>query len=402
MPQGTGEDAPTQPATPSDERRRRLNRTIQVGIAVVVMGAAFLGVLPRVSDLDRVWTIVRSLSWTELLILVSLSAWNLVTYWPMLVAAMPGLSLGQAAVVCQSSTSVAMTVPGGGAIAVGVSYAMYRSWGFSPASIALSTLLTGIVNMSFKFLLPVISLAALALNGEGNTELLSTAVAGALVVVATCAILAEMLRRERFAYRIGVVVGHLVSFLRRLVRRPAVSDWGDAALKFRSQLIKVLRDRGLLLATAEVVSQLSLYLVFLASLRFVGVPDSEASWAEVLTVFAFVRLGTSIPIIPGNVGIVELGYIGALALSGAPRDEAVAAVLVFRVLTFFLQIPLGGVTYLVWRRRHSWRRPRPASHQEHAPEHAGEIDDPAGGHGGSGLVDDGSGREDQEPAVPSS
>jgi uncharacterized membrane protein YbhN (UPF0104 family) len=405
MRQGPGRsDATEQVAggtTPErDERRRRLTRLIQAGIAIVVVGAAFLGVLPRISDLGQVWSIVRSLSWIEVLILVALSAWNIVTYWPMLVAAMPGLSLGQAAVVCQSSTSVAMTLPGGGAIAVGVSYAMYSSWGFSPASIALSTLLTGIVNMSFKFLLPVVALAALALNGESDTELLSTAVGGVVVVLVTTAILAGMLRRERFAYRIGVWVGGFVSFILKLVRRPGVGEWGQAALTFRSKLIEVLRDRGILLAAAEVVSQLSLYLVFLASLRFVGIPDSLVSWAQVLTVFAFVRLGTAVPIVPGNVGIVELGYIGGLALAGAPREEAVAAVLVFRVLTFFFQIPLGAITYGVWRRRENWRRPRLPSHQEHAASDAGEIDGPAGGDGGTGLVQRGPDRQDQQPAVP--
>src|SRR5262249_17832598 len=149
----------------------------------------------------------------------------IVTYWPMLVAAMPGLTLGQAAVVCQSSTSVAMTLPGGGAIAVGVSYAMYTSWGFSPASIALSTLLTGVVNVSFKLLLPVVSLALLALSGESDTGRVSTAVGAVLVVLVPSAVLAAMLRRERFAYRIGVVVGAIASFLRRLVRRPPVRSW---------------------------------------------------------------------------------------------------------------------------------------------------------------------------------
>jgi putative heme transporter len=407
MEQGTRKDDAavrgSKETTPErDERRRRLTRLIQAGIAIVVVGAAFLGVLPRISDLDRVWTIVRSLSWIEVLILVALSAWNIVTYWPMLVAAMPGLTLGQAAVVCQSSTSVAMTLPGGGAIAVGVSYSMYTSWGFSPASIALSTLLTGIVNMSFKFLLPVVALAALALNGESDTELLSTAVAGVGVVLVTTAILAGMLRRERFAYRIGVWVGGFVSFFLKLVRRPGVGEWGAAALTFRAKLIKVLRDRGVLLATAEVVSQLSLYLVFLASLRFVGIPDSVVSWAQVLTVFAFVRLGTAIPIVPGNVGIVELGYIGGLALAGAPREEAVAAVLVFRFLTFFFQIPLGALTYAVWRRRQSWRRPRLPAHQEHPAPDAGEIDGPADGHGGSGMVERCPDCQDQQPAVPTS
>jgi uncharacterized protein (TIRG00374 family) len=385
-----------------DHRRQRLRRLLQAGLAIVVVGAVFIGILPRIADLGEVATIVRSLSGTELLILGSLSAWNIVTYWPMLVAAMPGLTLGQAAVACQTSTSAAMTLPAGGAIGVGVSYAMYTSWGFSPADIALSTLLTGIVNMSFKFLLPVISLAVLALNGEGDPELLSTAIAGALIVLATAAIIARMLQRERFAYRIGMLVGHIASFLRRVVRKGPVTRWGEAALRFRSKLIKVLKDRGLLLFSAEVVSQLSLYLVFVASLRFAGVPDSVVSWETVLTVFAFVRLGTAVPIIPGNVGIVELGYIGALALAGAPRDEAVAAVLVFRLLTFFVQIPLGGLTYIVWRRRRSWYRPRPASHQEQAAEDAGHVDDPSGDDGGDGLIEGRPGRQDQQPAVPSS
>ncbi len=34
-----------------------------------------------------------------------------------------------------------------------------------------------------------------------------------------------------------------------------------------------------------------------------------------------------------------------------------AAVLLFRVLTYGIQIPLGGFTYLIWRARTSWRRP---------------------------------------------
>src|SRR5205823_6477395 len=148
-----------------------------------VVVVVFVVVLPRIAHLGQVWREIRGVSWDRYLVLVLLTVLNIVTYWPMLVAAMPGLTLGQAAVVCQSSTSVAMTLPGGGAIAVGVSYAMYTSWGFGPSDVALATLLTGIVNMSFKFVLPVISLAVLAINGEWTGELLSTALAGVGVVL---------------------------------------------------------------------------------------------------------------------------------------------------------------------------------------------------------------------------
>ena len=383
------------------EGRRRTWRLVRAGISIVIVGAVFLGILPRIADLGDVWAIVRGLTWSEAAILVALSAWNIVTYWPMLVAAMPGLRLGQAAVVCQSSTSVAMTLPGGGALAVGVSYAMYTSWGFAPSDIALSTLLTGIVNMSFKFVLPVVSLAVLAIHGEGDTELLSSALVGVGLVLGTFAILTEMIRREAFAYRVGSLIGSASSSLRRLVRMPPVTTGGDVAVRFRSKLIQVLRNRGLMLAVAEVVSQFSLYFVLLAALRFVGIPDATVSWAKVLAVFAFVRLGTAVPIVPGNVGIVELGYIGGLVLAGAPRAQVVAAVLVFRFLTYFVQIPIGGLTYVVWRRRHSWIRPRPAALQEQPAEHARQVEGPAAGDRGAGLVDHRTDRQDEEPAVPS-
>ena len=40
--------------------------------------------------------------------------------------------------------------------------------------------------------------------------------------------------------------------------------------------------------------------------------------------------------------------------------EVAAAVLVFRTLTFGIQIPLGGFTYLIWRAKTSWLKPVPA------------------------------------------
>ncbi len=56
--------------------------------------------------------------------------------------------------------------------------------------------------------------------------------------------------------------------------------------------------------------------------------------------------------------MVELAYIGGLVLAGgsAIRAEAVAAVLLFRLLTYGPQIPLGAITYPVWQRKASWRK----------------------------------------------
>jgi choline kinase/uncharacterized membrane protein YbhN (UPF0104 family) len=317
----------------------------------LLLGVVLFGVMPRLADLNDVWEVLSSLSAKSALALAALALWNLATYWPMLVAAMPGLRLGQAALVSQSSTAVAMTVPAGGAIAVGISYSMYASWGFSGAAIARSTLATFFANMSFKLVLPACSLAVLAIVGEPTTGLVVTAVVGVALVVIAGALVAAVLHDERPARRIGRAAERVVSFARGLAGRAPVTMWGERAARFRSEVVGLLRHRWRPLFLTELVSQLSVFTVMLVCLRLLGVTGAEVSWPQAFAVFAFVRLASSVPIVPGNVGLAELGYIGGLTLAGGDRTEVVAAVLLFRFLTYFIQIPIGGATYLVWRRR---------------------------------------------------
>jgi putative heme transporter len=67
----------------------------------------------------------------------------------------------------------------------------------------------------------------------------------------------------------------------------------------------------------------------------------------VLFVFASTRLVTMVRSTPGGVGVIEAMLIGSLVA---------AAVLVFRALTWLLPVPLGGLTYLAWRRQQARRR----------------------------------------------
>jgi hypothetical protein len=52
-------------------------------------------------------------------------------------AAMPGLTLGQAAVNNQTSTTVSNLLPGAGVVATGLMYGMFHSWGFTGSEVAL-------------------------------------------------------------------------------------------------------------------------------------------------------------------------------------------------------------------------------------------------------------------------
>jgi putative heme transporter len=354
--------------------------------AVVV--AVFFGVLPRIANLTDVWHEIRGLSWRADFLLVLLTALNIVTYWPMLVAAMPGLTLGQAAVVCQSSTAVAMTVPAGGAVAVGVSYAMYSSWGFTAGQVARSAMATFFANMAFKLVLPAVALGLLVAEGNASAGLLTTALLGLGALVFCLVCLTLLFRDERFAMWAGRVSERAASRLRALVRKPPVTGWGAAAAAFRGGMVSLIRERGLALSAAEIVSQLAVFSVMFAGIRLVGITNAQVTFAEALAVFAFVRLASAMPIIPGNVGLAELGYIGGIDLAGAHDVQAVAAVLLFRFLTYFLQIPLGGITYLVWRRKSGWRAPlRSLAHEDYAMQAAGAVREAGDGERNHRLVE---------------
>jgi uncharacterized protein (TIRG00374 family) len=64
---------------------------------------------------------------------------------------------------------------------------------------------------------------------------------------------------------------------------------------------------------------------------------------------------TALPITPGGLGVVEVGYTTALVVAGGDKELVVAAVLIYRALSYLLQVPLGLLAYAIWRTRSDWR-----------------------------------------------
>jgi uncharacterized membrane protein YbhN (UPF0104 family) len=361
-----GDLTPTQ-AAPRKKRKPWVT-AIQVLVSVVIVVAVFVYAIPKFADYSKVWAAISNMSAGQLLILVGVTVLNIVTYWPQMVAAMPGLTLGQAGVNNQSSTTVANTVPGGGFIANGIAFTMYRSWGFTNAEIGLSLLLSAIWNSFVKLSFPIIAVVFLVFMGSRTATLLIPALIGLAALVGVVLLFALALSRKVFARSIGRGLGRAATAVRRLFRKAPVQDWDEAAVRFRKQTIKVVSKRWPALTASTVVSHVALYSVLLLSLRFAGVTGSEVSWAQVFGVFAFGRLLTAHPLTPGGLGVVEFAYIAGLVLAG--RDHATvplpefkaqvaAGVLMFRALTYGAQIPLGAVTYVIWQRKKSWRKPVP-------------------------------------------
>jgi uncharacterized membrane protein YbhN (UPF0104 family) len=295
--------------------------------------------------------------------LLAATVFNLFTYWLANQAALPGLRLRQAAVSTQTTTSVANTLPAGGAIAVGVTYAMLGSWGFTAGEATLYVGVTGIWNIFIKLALPVVALALLVLTGHTYPALVGAAILGIGVLVGAIVLLTLLFRSEAMARRVGAFVGRIVGALKKPFRKPAPVGMSDKAAKFRRETIILVSRRWLRLTWTTLLSHLALFFVLLLSLRHMGVSEQELPAVEVFAVFAFSRLLGAVPITPGGVGVIDLGYIGGLTslVSAGSQEKAaiVAAVLIFRVLTYGIQIPIGGFTYLIWRAKRSWMRDTP-------------------------------------------
>jgi putative heme transporter len=342
---------------PTPRKRSPLKRVLQAVFSVVVVVAIFAFAIPKIADYSAVLDTLVDLSWIELASLVAATVLNLVTYWLQNMAALPGLGIGQAAVVTQTTTSVANTLPAGGAVAVGLSFSMLRSWGFDNTAITLYVGITGIWNVFMKLGLPILSLALLAIAGQATAALIVASLIGLAVLSVAVALFALTLWRETFARRIGDGLGRLVSRVRGWLHKPPVTSWGDQAADFRRRTITFLGSRWIWLTVTTVASHLALWVVLLLCLRHVGISEEEVSTLQTLAVFAFGRLLGALPITPGGLGVIELGYIGGLVAAGGNEAQVVAAVLLFRVLTYGVQIPLGGFTYMIWRVKSSWRSP---------------------------------------------
>jgi uncharacterized protein (TIRG00374 family) len=347
----------TAPDDPTDEGADRpaWRRWLSWGLAAGVVAGVFVVILPQVSDMAEVWHIVADISLGAAAILLLATIWNQVTYWLVAVAALPGMSLGQAAAMNLASTAVANTVPAGGGVGVGLTAAMLRSWDFTAAEIGRYVAVTGIWNNFVKLGMPIVALALLAVTGAASGPLVGISAIGLAVLVVSVAALVGLLRSEGVAQRLGRAAQAVVDRVGWL-RRRAPDDLEDRAATFREDSSELLQARWHWLTVATVVGHTSLFLVLLVTVRVVGIDSSDLTWVEVLAGFAFARLITAIPVTPGGVGLVELGYVGVYRQLGAEENAVVAAVLVFRVISYVLPIPLGAIAYLVWARADGWRR----------------------------------------------
>jgi len=323
-------------------------------VTAVVFGLAF----PRIASYGQEWHAVAAMTAREVLLVAAAAAASLVASWFAIGVLMPRLRLRQAAAVNLSSTAVANTLPAGGAVAVGVSWAMLSSWGIGTEEFVRYTLVSGLWNVFARLGLPVIALLVLAISGQSGEipQAATYCSVGALLVAV--AGFRTLLHSERFALLAERAAQRVMMYGRRLTRRQPTHRLPGAMLGFRAGTSTLLAERGIRITVTTLIAQLSSWLVLLACLRASGLSQGQVSWQASLAAFALVRLLSVLPVTPGGLGVVELGLTGPLivGLGGATAAHVAAAVLLYRAVTYLLPVPLGAFAYLWWRHARRSRR----------------------------------------------
>lgn len=342
---------PMPEAMPRAPRRPAGRRILGTAVALAVVIAVFAVLLPRIADYGDVWGVMSGLSTRELAALAAATIINLATYAPPWMAALPGLGYRQASVLTQTSTALSIAVPGGDAVGLAASYAMLRSWRYRTAAIAVAVLVTAAWNQIVNVTLPMLALVLLLLTGGSSPLLLTAGLIGMGVVVALTIALVLALRGDRQARWLGDHAQRVVNALLCVVRRQRREGWGDAAVGFRHETVGLLARRWHVITLAAFAGHLAVFGVLMVTLRATGVGADQVSWVEAMAAWGLIRLLTAVPVTPAGVGIVELGLSSALVGFGAGNANAVAAVLLYRVLTVLPTLALGAVFGLTWRRQ---------------------------------------------------
>ncbi len=184
--------------------------------------------------------------------------------------------------------------------------------------------------------------------GKGSVELtiVPAGVAGLLLLLGVLAALIPADLSSRVKHFVKGERGQAI--VANVARVPAIAGEG---LRFTAGLFANPSRGGLAVLGAAGFWAANIGILW-ASFKAFGV---HVPLAVVIQGFFLGMVANLIPFAPGGVGAVDAGMIGAFVLFGIPEETVFPAVLIYRMVAFWMPIPFGAVAFLQLRNRvHEW------------------------------------------------
>lgn len=249
--------------------------------------------------------------------------------------------------------AIASSLPAGPAVSSVFSYRQYRRRGAEEAVAVWVLVATFVVTSLALSLLAAAGLVMAERQGAAE-DLVGVTVAVLGVAVAVSAIL----------WQKDAVMGAVVRVVRaasRVLGRPR-GEAGDVVTRALERL-KAVRlghaDLGVVLGLS-LANWLGDCGCLVCSYAAVGAP---VPWRGLLLTYGAAQLAANLPLTPGGLGVVEGSLTIGLVAFGGARASTVAAVLLYRIVSFWGFLPVGWLAWagLAWRDRSARRRGPAAS-----------------------------------------
>jgi uncharacterized protein (TIRG00374 family) len=358
-------DDPRAPGTePSDDeempRVRMTRRTVLVGVLFVVLALAFLyWGLPRIAGLDETWHRIEEGDpwWLALALLFTVLSFGgyVLLFEGVFVRAGSRIDWQTSYLITMAGLAATRIFAAGGAGGLALTAWALRRSGMPARRVADSTIAFLVLTYAvYMFALVVFGLGLRMGIFAGPAPFAVTVIPAVFAIIALALGGLIALVPTDFERRLTTWAcrgGRIARLAQRLATLPAAASAGirEAVSHLRAQ------DPALLGAVAYWAFNIA---VLWAAFHAFGHPPPLA----VLVTGYFVGMFGNLLPLPGGVGGVDGGMIGAFAAFGVDFGLATVAVLTYRAFAFWLPTIPGAIAYLQLRKRvATWRRdPVPA------------------------------------------
>lgn len=240
-----------------------------------------------------------------------------------------------------STLAVSHLLPGGTAGGDGLGYRLLTNEGVNGGDAGLALAIEGIGSaLVLNAILWLALIVSIPLSGF-NPIYAAAAIVGVLALAAFAGVVLLVTKGEdRAAGALRALVSRLPLF------KPHSAEGADRVVHQVAARIRLmaadraLMRRAVLWAAANWLLDAASLFVFLAAFGHIENPDG------LLVAYGLAYVLAAIPVTPGGLGIVEGVLVPSLVGFGATRAVAIVAVTGYRLVNFWLPIPVGAGTYL--------------------------------------------------------
>jgi uncharacterized protein (TIRG00374 family) len=329
------------------KRRWGLGRLAGRGFFLLVTFVSLYLLWPSLAEVFSQWRSLTTLEPEWIAIALGLQLLSFLAVWELQRIALQTTRWFPVVTSQLAGNAFGRIIPGGVAAAGALQYRMLVRAGIPGARIASSLTAVSVLLFGAVLALPILSLPAILGGTPVAASLAYAAYLGAAVFALMLGGGAAVFVWDRPLAVAGRTIERLINATVR--RKRPMAGLAERLLAERDVLRTTFGRRWQAAVLAAVGKSVLDYLALIACLRAV---DAEPNPSLVLLAYVAASFLGMLPFTPGGLGFVEAGLIGLLALAGVSAGAATVATLAYRLGSFWLPIPAGGVGYVLFRRRY--------------------------------------------------